>query len=178
MSLRPIAFDDLQVRFHHLWDKGWLLLTAGDFAAGHYNAMTVGWGSLGTMWRKPFAQVVVRPVRYTYEFMNRYETFTLCAFPAECRKALELLGSRSGRSGDKIRAAGLTPVAASVVPAPAFAEASLVLECRKVYWQDLDPSHFLDPEIDGLYPNRDYHRVYFGEIVAIRAASMAPDCTA
>jgi len=167
---KTIPADELVVRAHHLWAEQWLLLTGGDFAAGRFNAMTAGWGSLGTMWRKPFAQVVVRPTRYTREFMEKYDTFTLCAFPEEYRRALQLLGSKSGRNGDKIAESGLTPVAASRVAAPCFKEAELVIECRKMYWQDLDPSNFLDPDIVKNYPQKDYHRIYFGEIMAVEGS--------
>jgi len=167
MSLKPISFEAFCVKTHHIWDKQWLLVTAGDFAAGHFNTMTVGWGSFGTMWGHPFAQVVIRPPRYTYEFMEKYPTFTICAFPPAYKAALDLLGSRSGRHGDKIAAAGLTPVAATVVAAPAFAEADLVIECRKIYWDDFDPAHFVDPRIEDHYPRKDYHRIYYGQIVAI-----------
>jgi flavin reductase (DIM6/NTAB) family NADH-FMN oxidoreductase RutF len=119
------------------------------------------------MWTKPFAQVVVRPSRYTYQFMEQYDTFTLCAFPQDYRDALQLLGSRSGRDGDKIAKSGLTPIASSQVAAPGFAEAELIVECQKMYWQDMIPTHFLKPEIKKNYPDKDYHRIYFGEIVAI-----------
>lgn len=167
MARKQIPFDQLFVKTHHLWNKQWLLLTSGDFAAGQFNAMTVGWGSLGTMWGRPFAQVVVRPIRYTYEFMEQYDTFTLCAFPERYRKALQLLGTSSGRDGDKIAAAGLTPIASTQVAAPGFAEAELIVECRKIYWDDLDPVHFLDPDIERNYPHKHYHRIYFGQIVAL-----------
>jgi flavin reductase (DIM6/NTAB) family NADH-FMN oxidoreductase RutF len=166
----PIPFDEFLVKAHHLWAKQWLLLTAGDFAGGRFNTMTVGWGSVGTMWGRPFAQVVVRPIRYTYEFIERYDTFTLCAFPQRYRRALNLLGTKSGRDGDKIAEAGLTPVASTQVAAPGFAEADLILECRKIYWDDMAPSRFLDPTIEGNYPNKDYHRIYFGQILAIYGA--------
>jgi flavin reductase (DIM6/NTAB) family NADH-FMN oxidoreductase RutF len=99
--------------------------------------------------------------------MEKYPTFTLCAFPQEYHKALNLLGSRSGRDGDKITEAGLTPMAATVVAAPAYAEAELVIECQKMFWSDFDPKNFLDPEIDRNYPTHDYHRSYFGQILAI-----------
>ncbi len=167
MNWQKIEANELQVGNLHLWDTQWLVLTSGDFAAGHFNAMTVAWGSLGMMWNKPFAQVVVRPTRFTYEFMEQYDTFTLCAFSESYRKALQILGTRSGRDGDKITASGLTPIPASLVAAPTFAEAILVLECRKIYWQDLDPGHFLDAEIQRNYPKHDYHRIYFGEILTI-----------
>lgn len=144
-----------------------MLLTNGDFTAGHFNTMTVGWGSLGVMWGRPFVQVVVRPTRYTYEFMEQYDTFTLCAFPEAYRQALQLLGTKSGRDGDKIAEAGLTPIASTLIPAPGFAEAGLIVECRKIYWQDMDPAHFLDLTIEKHYAKKDYHRIYFGEVVAI-----------
>ena len=167
MDRKPIAVGDLLVRAHHLWAEQWMLLTSGDFAKGKFNAMAVGWGSLGTMWGKPFAQVVVRPTRYTRKFMEQYDTFTLCAFPEAYRKAVQLLGGKSGRDGDKIAESNLTPVASSTVAAPCFAEAELVIECRKMYWQDLTPANFVDPTIEKNYPQKDYHRIYFGEIVAV-----------
>ena len=167
MERKPIRLTELLVRAHHVWATQSMLLTAGDMADGHFNTMAVGWGSLGTMWGKPFAQVVVRPSRYTREFMEQYDTFTLCALPEALRDALQLLGTKSGRDGDKIAESGLTPVASAEVAAPCFAEAELVIECRKMYWQDMDSAHFLDPEIETSYPLRDYHRVYFGDIVAV-----------
>jgi flavin reductase (DIM6/NTAB) family NADH-FMN oxidoreductase RutF len=167
MERKPIDVSDLLVRCHHLWAEQWLLLAAGHFAKGEFNAMTVGWGSLGTMWGRPFAQVVVRPSRYTHAFMERHESFTLCAFPQNRREALALLGSKSGRDGDKIAESGLTPAASSRVEAPCFVEAELVIECRKTYWQDMDSAHFLDPAIAENYPQKDYHRIYFGEILAV-----------
>lgn len=163
----PISVEALSLRVYDLWENQWLLLTAGDFQSGHYNAMTIGWGSIGRMWDKPFVQVVVRPTRYTYEFMERYDTFTVCAFPETCKPALTLLGSKSGRDGNKIQESGLHPMASHYVKAPCFEEAELVFECRKMYWDDFDPGHFLDSEIQFLYPKKDYHRVYFGEILGI-----------
>jgi flavin reductase (DIM6/NTAB) family NADH-FMN oxidoreductase RutF len=171
MTRDAIPIQDLNVRINYLWDDQWLLLTAGDFASRDFNSMTVSWGSLGVMWNRPFAQVVVRPVRHTFNFIERHPTFTLCAFPGEYQDALQLLGSKSGRDGNKIAESGLTPQAATTVAAPGFAEAELVLECRKMYSDDFDPARFLDPTIDRYYPDKDYHRIYFGEIVAIRATA-------
>lgn len=170
MELTNIPIEQLMLRPISVWAPNWLLLTSGDFVAGDYNTMTVAWGSLGMMWNLPFAQVVVRPVRYTYEFMEKYDTFTLTSFPGKYRKALKLLGSTSGRDGDKIATAGLTPTAASQVAAPSFAEAKLLIECRKMYWQDVDPAHFLDKRLAKQYPQADYHRIYYGEIIAVSGA--------
>jgi len=170
MALTRIVADQFKTDIIDLWANQWMLLTAGDFEERKFNTMTVAWGSIGFIWNKPFVQVVVRPSRYTYEFMEKYDTFTLCAFPEKYRPALELLGSKSGRDGDKIAESGLHPIAASQVAAPVFAEAELVIECRKIYWQDLNPDHFLDATIQSNYPLKDYHRVYFGEILAISTA--------
>ncbi len=166
MNRLDIPLEDLLVRPVHLWHKQWLLLCAGDFAAGEFNAMTVGWGGFGEMWNKPLALIVVRPTRHTIRFTDRFESFTLCAFPEENRHALSYCGSHSGRDGDKIKASGLTPIASRCVAAPGFDQAELILECRKSYWADLDPARFLDPATESNYPRRDYHRMYFAEIVA------------
>ena len=167
MNRSEIAFDRLCVRTHHLWADQWLLLTSGDFAKQNFNTMTVGWGSLGTMWGMPFAQVVVRPSRHTYSFMERFDSFTLCAFPERFQDTLSMLGSRSGRDGDKITESGLTPIKSTRVAAPGFDEAELIIECKKLYWHDLEPGRFLDPGIEANYPQKDYHRVYFVEIVGV-----------
>ncbi|RPI34528.1 MAG: flavin reductase family protein [Chloroflexota bacterium] len=170
MQRNPIPIFQFLSRPFDLSDKGWLLLACGDFSARDYNCMTISWGSLGFVWGRPFAQVFVRPQRYTYQFMEKYPTFTLSAFTNEYRQALDLLGGKSGRDSDKLAEAGLTPVAASSVAAPCFVEAELVIECRKIYWSDFDPTHFIDQKIDRNYPTQDYHRNYFGEILAISGA--------
>jgi flavin reductase (DIM6/NTAB) family NADH-FMN oxidoreductase RutF len=167
MILKTVPFEKLHVRIHDLWMNQWFVLTSGDFSKGIYNAMTVAWGSLGVMWSKPFAQVVVRPTRYTFEFMEQYDSFTLCAFPEAYHKEMNYIGTHTGRSGDKIAAIGLTPIASSCVQTPSFAEAEFVIECQKMYWQDMDPTHFLEKSIEKNYPKKDYHRIYFGQIKAL-----------
>jgi flavin reductase (DIM6/NTAB) family NADH-FMN oxidoreductase RutF len=175
MSMRqPIDVYDLVAPTFGLWDKTWFLLTAGELpskaAAGpvtpSFNSMTVSWGGLGFIWGKPLAIVVVRPQRYTLEFMERSGDFTLCAFPEACRGALNVLGTKSGRDIDKIGGCGLTPIALPSVRSPGYDEADLIIACRKTYWQDLDPGHFLASYIEPQY-RKDYHRMYFGEVVAI-----------
>jgi len=159
--------EELLVPAVHVWHRQWLLLAAGDLGKGEYNVMTVGWGGFGVMWNKPLAMIVVRPTRYTIRFTDAFDSFTLCAFPEEHRRSLSYCGSHSGRDGDKVKASGLTPVPSRTVAAPGFDEAELIIECRKIYGDDLDPSRFLDPSIESHYPRKDYHRMYFGEIVAV-----------
>jgi len=159
--------NDLVLRPYRQWDKGWFVLAAGDFSTGTFNAMTVNWGSMGFLWGKPFVQIVVRPTRFTYGFTEEFDNFTLSAFPEEYRRALDILGSKSGRDVDKISLSGLTPTASMHIASPAFAEAELTLECRKIYYDDFDPAHFLDSGIERNYSKNDYHRVYFGQVLRI-----------
>lgn len=167
MNRKPIDIYSFSVRPHQLWNQQYLLLASGDFAGGDFNCMTVGWGSIGTMWGRPFAQIVVRPTRYTYGFIERFSTFTLSAFPEEYAEDLNLLGTKSGRDGDKLSETALTPIASKLVDSPAFAEAELILECRKLYWEDMDPARFLSTEINKQYPHLDFHRIYYGEILRV-----------
>lgn len=163
--MKEIKVGDFITRPIDIWLKKWFLLTAGN--REHYNTMAVAWGSMGGMWNRPFVQVVVRPSRFTFEFMNGYDTFTLCTFPEQYREAVNFLGTRSGRDSDKIKESGLTVIPSTKVEAPAFKEADLILECKKIYWQNMDPGHFLDDQIQGNYPEQDYHRIFFGRILRI-----------
>jgi flavin reductase (DIM6/NTAB) family NADH-FMN oxidoreductase RutF len=167
MQRREIFVEELQLKSIHLWLDQWMLLTAGDFSSYQFNTMTVAWGSIGAIWNKPFVQVVVRPNRYTYEFLEKYDTFTLCTFPKIYKNDLQILGSTSGRHGNKISQTNLSPEASKKIPAPGFKEAELIFECRKMYFDDIDPKNFLLPSIDLNYPAKDYHRMYFGEILLI-----------
>ena len=163
-----IPANELIVKINDLWKNKWFLLTSGDFEKNHYNTMTVAWGFFGVMWNKPMAVVVVRPTRFTLEFMEKYETFTLCAFDKKYKKDLSLLGTKSGRDGDKISETNLTPCASENISSPSFKEAELIIECRKAYHHDFQPELFADQSIDKNYPLKDYHRVYYGEIIGIR----------
>ena len=167
-QLQNIDIHHFGHRVYDLWDNDWLLLTVGDYQKKHYNTMTVAWGGFGNMWDLPIAMVVVRPSRYTYEFINTYSTFTLCGFPEDYKDALKVLGSTSGRDGDKIAASGLNICPSMHVQAPVFAEAHMIVECKKLYWDDFKPDHFLSPVIEKMYPSQDYHRMFFGEIIAVR----------
>ncbi|QHI70416.1 flavin reductase [Tichowtungia aerotolerans] len=142
--------------------KEWMLVTAGSMA--QWNTMTASWGAMGELWFKPVVFTFFRPQRYTLEFVELEEFFTLSFFDEKHRTALNFCGSNSGRDCDKAEKTGLTPVS-TPNGSVAFGEARLVLECRKMYFQDLDPSHFLDPEISKCYPKEDYHRMFVGEVM-------------
>ncbi len=163
--LKKIDINSLSLSPFNVFDKGWFLLSAGNFKENDWNCMTVSWGFIGTMWNKPVAQVVVRPQRYTCEFMDKYNSFTLCAFPEKHRPALQLFGSKSGRNIDKKAGSGLCPIAATEVDAPIFKEADLVLECRKLFRLPMPEESFLDESLKKLYPADDYHIIYIGEVL-------------
>ena len=169
-NLFPITPSSLLMRPVADFAQKWFLLTAGDFNEKRYNTMTVSWGTIGVLWTKPVVQVFARPQRHTREFLDAYPSFTLALFPDKYRPALQLLGTKSGRDGDKIAESGLTPTPSTCVAAPSFAEAELIIEARKLFAQKLDAASFVDPAlISTNYPNRDFHTHYFGEIVAVRA---------
>ncbi len=143
--------------------KQWMLVGAGN--AQNHNMMTASWGGLGVLWNKPVSTVYIRPSRYTMEFIEREAYYALCFFGEEYREQLTFCGRHSGRDGDKCKETGLTPCFDEA--APYFEEAELVLICRKLYAQDMDPSLFLDESIENNYHGADYHRTYIGEIVKV-----------
>jgi flavin reductase (DIM6/NTAB) family NADH-FMN oxidoreductase RutF len=142
--------------------KDWMLIASGDKL--NYNMMTASWGNLGILWNKPIASIFVRPQRYTYEFLERNDFFTLTFFDHNYRPLLNRLGSESGRKTSKMNIEGLDAVETEnkVV---FFQQARLVMECRKIYYADINPNHFLDHTLSGVYPDNDFHRMYMGEII-------------
>ena len=164
MAFREISVEQLKDNPFTLINKDWMLITAGD--GEKHNTMTASWGGVGIIWGKPSATCYIRHSRYTKEFVDNNEYFTLTFLQDGHRDALNLLGTKSGRDMDKMHDSGLTPI--FVDGQPTFAEAELVLVCRKAYWQDMDPTHFLDGEIDSKwYPEKDYHRIFIGEILEV-----------
>ena len=140
----------------------WMLISAG--SANSWNTMTASWGGLGVLWGAPAATIYLRPQRYTKEFVDREEYFTLAFFGEEQRTALTLCGSKSGREVDKVKECGVT-VAQAECGAHYFEEAELVLVCRKRYAQEMDPQAIPQDAKDRFYPEKDYHTMYIGEVV-------------
>lgn len=161
MSFKNIKPTDIPGNAIQMIGYDWMLITAGTI--DHYNTMTAAWGGLGFLWKEPYATIFIRPQRYTYEFTEKYDDFTLSFFSEEYRKALQLCGTKSGRDLDKVKASGLTALetkSGNVF----FEEAKLVIECRKIYSDDIDPAMFIEKGIQKNYPDHDYHRMYFGFI--------------
>ena len=156
-SLKMDAFDT----FH----RSWALLTAGD--EERFNTMTISWGGVGCLWNRSVATVYVRPIRYTFEFMEQHDYFTVSFYPEEYKSALALLGRESGRDGDKVAKSGLTPV--PLGQSMTFAEAKTTLLCKKLYWQDMDPAKIPADVWSKFYKEGEIpHRMYIGEVVAVK----------
>ena len=141
----------------------WMLVAAGNEEG--YNMMTASWGALGEMWGKDIAAVVIRPTRYTYEFMEQEDFFTISVFSDELKQKIHsVCGSKSGRDLDKTKETGLTPVFDGGVY---FEQTDIVLVCKKIYVDDVKPQNFIDKSLDEKWYNNDYHRMYMGEIVKV-----------
>ncbi len=159
---KKIKPEQINGNIFELIGREWMLITAGN--TDHYNMMTASWGTAGVLWRKPVVMIFVRPQRYTREFIEKSAYFSISFFEERQRDLLNLCGTTSGRDLNKMNIEGMTPVGMPT-GAVGFAEAKLVLECRKIYFDDIDPSFFQTFDIEKIYPNNDYHRFYIGEII-------------
>ena len=139
----------------------WMLITAG--TKEKCNTMTASWGALGVLWGVPMATIYIRPQRYTKQFVDENEYFTLSFFPEQYRQQLSLCGTKSGREVDKVKECGFT-VAEGEGGAPYFEQAELVLVCRKRMAVPMDPAAMPEDVKEKWYEG-DYHTMYWGEIV-------------
>ena len=163
MSFHEVDLKTMKINPFVMLDDEWALLSAGN--AEKYNTMTIAWGSVGYMWYKPVFVVVLRPQRYTKEFLDNHDLFTVSIYPERYKGALQILGTKSGRDSDKISESALTPL--FLDDTIAFEEAHTIFVCRKFHGgQQLDPSVIIDKGLDSeIYPDKDYHYCYTGEII-------------
>jgi len=156
-----IAGDAVTKAFQNIGNE-WALLSVGD--EKHFNTMTISWGSLGFIWQRPVMTALVRPQRYTHEFSDQFENFSVSFYDRKYRHALNILGTKSGRDTNKIALSGLTPVFVDGVPT--FKESYLTVIGRKIYRGQMESAGFLIPTVDEeFYPQKDYHTVYFAEMI-------------
>ncbi len=145
--------------------KQWMLITSGD--TSKYNTMTASWGGFGHLWGKNVAFIFVRPERYTHEFIEANDRVTLSFFDEKYRQALQICGTKSGRDGDKVKEAGLTPIALES-KTTTFDEARMVLDCRKLFKTEMTEDAFIDKEICKQNyrpePGGGFHTIYVVEI--------------
>ncbi len=161
--MKQIDIKQLQGNAVSLFDDKWCLITAG--TPDSYNTMTASWGAMGELWNKDVCFIFIRPQRYTKEFVEREDYFTLSFFPEEYKKALTFCGRYSGRDYDKAKETGLTVKAFD--NSVGFEESEVTVVCKKIAQQDIDPAGFIDKDIDPKnYPTKDYHTMYIGEVIS------------
>ena len=146
-----------------------LLVSQGN--KGLPNAMAIGWGSLGIIWRSPIFIVLVRPSRYTYKLIEETGEFTVNVAPPQLKEVVEYCGTVSGRDHNKFKEKQLTAIPSTKVKTPIVKEGMIHFECRVVNKNDLVLSELTKPIITQLYSEGDFHRIYFGEILACQYES-------
>ena len=164
------SFEEKDYKVFDMFNNQWALATAGDI--NHFNTCTIAWGSLGTIWGGPgggksIVTIYINPDRYTYDFLKENDTFTVEFFPPEYRKALGYLGSHSGRDGDKVAAAGLTPKA--IGGGVTFAEANLTFLCKKLYQGPFEREGLAAEINNGIYKDWQPHWMFVGEILDVQS---------
>lgn len=164
MGFVEIKAEDIVINPFTLFDREWTLITAAK--EGEVNTMTASWGGLGTVWGKSVATVYIRPQRYTKEFVDAGDSFSITVFPEEFRERLSYLGRVSGREENKIAKAGLTVAYENGIPY--FEEAKLALFVKKLFASEIRPEDFTDKKLSAsIYPAHDYHTIYIAEVTKI-----------
>ncbi len=161
-------FQDKSYDVFRMFNDRWALATAG--SPDDYNTMTIAWGSMGTIWGPPhqgrsILTIYVSPARYTYGYLEKNDYFTVSFFPEEYRRDLSILGSRSGRDGDKVALTGLTPVA--VPHGVDFQQAELCFVCKKLYTHQFEKEQVPAEVADWIYTRVPPHAMFIGEIVDV-----------
>lgn len=141
----------------------WMLITAEK--DDKINTMTASWGGFGVMWRRNVAYIAIRPQRFTKEFIDGSDTFSLTFFDKSFKKQLSYIGTVSGRDENKILKSNLS--VNHYESTPYFDEANLAIICKKIYAQEYKPECFIDKSIEVCYPEKDYHTLYIAEITKI-----------
>lgn len=163
-KFKEIKPEQLEQNPFKLIGKDWMLITAEK--DGKVNTMTAAWGGFGVMWGKNVAYIVIRPQRYTKEFVDHSATFSLTFFDHSFKPQLNYLGTVSGRDEAKIEKSNLTVSYSDNTPY--FEEANIVVFCHKLYAQEYKPECFVTPELnEKWYPQPDHHTLYIAEITKI-----------
>ena len=165
-TFQPDPINELEFNPFTKFSKDWALVTAGDKTK--YNTMTVSWGGVGVLWGKNVAFIFIRDSRYTKEFIDNGDFFTVAFLGEEYRDALKYCGANSGRDEDKFKKAELTPAFRHSIPYPD--EANFVIMCKKMAAVPITDDTFIDNEIAAKwYADGDMHTMYVGEIIDIMA---------
>ncbi|MDT8718853.1 flavin reductase family protein [Clostridium sp. 19966] len=160
-NFKEIKPEELNKSPFQIIGSDWMTITAEK--DNKINTMTASWGGLGVMWGKNVAFITIRPTRYTKEFVDGSDTFSLTFFDGKFKKELAYIGNVSGRDEDKIAKTNLTVQHSDNTPY--FEEGSIAIICKKLYAQKFEPELFLDSSLDEKwYPEKDYHTMYIAEV--------------
>lgn len=143
--------------------KDGCLLTSGSI--NDFNTMTIGWGMIGTIWRKKTFIVYVKPTRYTYNYMENNDYFTVTFFKEKYKEEMVYLGTKSGRDTNKVKDVNFHPL--EIDNGVTFKEAYCTILCKKYYYTDIDKNNIPEEAVDRYYKDNSLHRVYYGEIIKI-----------
>ncbi len=161
---KQIAPDQIPGNIIKMLSEDWMLITAGNDAG--FNMMTASWGGLGYLLGKPVAFCFINPARYTYQLMEKNDTFTLTFYTEAYRKALEYCGSTSGKDTDKVKGSGLTPIT-TPEGSKAFGEAWMIIECRKLISQSLSTESISNEKVREEWLGKQVNKMYAGEIINV-----------
>lgn len=162
--MREIKPTEISANPVQLIARDWMLVTAG--TVDDFNMMTASWGMIGEMWGLDVVETVIRPQRYTDEFVRNSGAFTLSFFPDSMRRLLSVMGTKSGREIDKMHFPGL-----EVMTTPSggltFKGAKLVIEAETVYEDTFRPDGFKDKSLIDKWYDGDFHHRYIGRITHV-----------
>ncbi len=161
---RHLTPDKIPGNIIKMVGEDWMLITAG--TGEQFNMMTASWGGIGVLYNKPVTFCFIHPSRYTYQFMETHDTYTLSFYTEAYREVLQLCGTISGRDSNKIEASGLTPVTTEN-GGKAFKEAWLIIECRKLVTQPFTPEGICDEAVKASRSGQPLHTMYIGEILNV-----------
>lgn len=161
MLFNSVSVDTLDLNPFKSISKDWLLVTSGN--EEKFNTMTVSWGGLGFLWNKNVSFAFIRPQRYTFEFMEKNDYYTLSFLECKDKDILKYCGKFSGRDVDKVKETGLVPIFEKDYTY--FEQSKLVFVCKKIYTDNINSQNFLVEEIEKNYPKKDYHKMFIGEII-------------
>ena len=165
MGKKSVDYSECLVETVKALEEGRVLLVSKG-RQGRPNAMTIGWGTIGVIWGRPVFIALVRPSRYTFNLIDETGEFTVNVAPPTLKEAVAFCGTVSGKDQDKFKDKGLTAIPALKVTPPLIRECSIHFECRVVHKNDLVAYEITRPIIAEFYPADDFHRLFFGEILA------------
>jgi flavin reductase (DIM6/NTAB) family NADH-FMN oxidoreductase RutF len=164
-TFKKISIKELNDNVVKLIANDWMLITVGQINS--CNMMTASWGGIGNLWNEPVAFIFIRPQRYTYQFTEKEEYFTLTFFEEKDRSILNFCGSTSGKFVNKISETGLVPMETELGNVY-YKQARLVIECKKEYSDNIEYQGFVDKNIpESVYPKNDFHKMYIGKIINV-----------